>query len=172
MAQNDKSSKLEAQLESLISKAISKVGGKKESDICHFIPVSSGGYMHHFTLRKLKHKNPTQLFDMIEKFITASNKPSRVAPKQRAPRGSRKRRDQIVLSKLDIDRMLHMARMAGDKDMIRKLTPRRDLRAIKRELISSIRHNRVEPELWTSYVESLNNQAALSGLVNPAAAAF
>lgn len=172
MAQNEKSSKLEAQLEGLIAKAIAKVGGKKESDICHYIPVSPGGYMHHFTLRKLKHKNPSQLFEMIEKYITSNSKPSRVAPKQRAPRGSRKRKDQIVLSKLDIDRMLHMARMAGDKDMIRKLTPRRDLRAIKRELISSIRHNRVEPELWNSYVESLNNQAALSGLVNPAAAAF
>ena len=53
-----------------------------------------------------------------------------------------------------------MARQANDKEMIRKLTPKKDLRTIKRELISSIRHGRVEPDLWTLYVDTMASQAA------------
>ena len=169
-AATEKHSKQEAkELEQLIHKAISKVGGKKENDICRFLPITSGGYMHHFTLRKMKYQNPQQLFDLIAKFIVNVDRPVTVAPKQRAARGSRKRRDQIAFTKQDLERMLHMARMAGDKDMIRKLTPRKDLRTIKRELISSIRHGRVEPELWNSYVEAVNNLSAFAN--NPAATA-
>ena len=40
------------EIESVIAKAIKKVNGRKENDLCRFIPVTSGGYMHHFTLRK------------------------------------------------------------------------------------------------------------------------
>lgn len=144
------------QLESLILSAVKKIGAKKENDICRYIPSSTGGYIHHFTMRKMKTEQPDQLAQMISKFIINPDKPSSVKPKQRAARGSRKRRDQFLFSKQDIDRMLHMARLAGDKDMIRKLTPKKDLRTVKRELISSIRHGKVDQDLWTSYVESIS----------------
>ena len=49
------------QLESLINAAVKKVGGQKENDICHYIPVSTGGYIHHFTLRKMKSEDPKRL---------------------------------------------------------------------------------------------------------------
>ncbi|MBS4171446.1 Uncharacterized protein NEOC95_002196 [Neochlamydia sp. AcF95] len=152
------------QLESLIQTAVKKLGAKKENDICRYIPSSTGGYIHHFTMRKMKTEDPEQLTDMILKYIINVDKPSPVTPKQRAARGSRKRRDQILFSKQDIERMLNMARLAGDKEMIRKLTPKKDLRSIKRELIASIRHGKVEQDLWTSYVEaiSLNNNLAAS----------
>ena len=58
-----------AELESIITKAIKKVGGSKENDLCRYIPMSSGGYMHHFTLRKMKNKQPDSLANLIEKFI-------------------------------------------------------------------------------------------------------
>jgi hypothetical protein len=151
-------SKVDAKnLESVIHAAIKKVGGRKENDLCRYIPVATGGYMHHFTLRKLKSESPEQLADLITKFIIQADKPSNVTPKQRAARGSRKRRDQLVFSKQDIERMLNMARLAGDKDMIRKLTPKKDLRTVKRELLSSIRHGRVDQELWNFYVEAVTN---------------
>ncbi len=102
----------------------------------------------------MKYEDPKQLADMVTKFIIEKNKPSTVPPKSRAARGSRKRRDQYVFTKDDIERLLHMARLSGDKDMIRKLTPRKDLRQVKRELISSIRHGRVDQELWNTYVEA------------------
>lgn len=153
-------------LDNLISKAISKVSAKKENDLCRYLPVSTGGYMHHFTFRKMKNEDPQVLAEMIVKHILTNNdKPNMVPPKPRAARGSRKRRDAISFSKHDIERMLHMARMAGDKDMIRKLTPKKDLKTIKRELISSIRHGRIEPEYWNYYVEAVTNQNALIGLV-------
>ncbi len=164
---NDKHSKADIkELENLISKAIAKVSAKKENDLCRYLPVSTGGYMHHFTFRKMKNENPQELIELITKHIINSNeKPHTVPPKPRAARGSRKRRDQISFSKHDIERMLHMARMAGDKDMIRKLTPKKDLKTIKRELISSIRHGRIEPELWNFYVEAVTNQNAFSSLL-------
>lgn len=147
-------------LEALIQSAIKKIGAKKENDICRYLPVSTGGYIHHFTMRKMKTEQPEQLQALITKYIVNVDKPHNVAPKPRAARGSRKRRDQFLFSKQDIERMLNMARIAGDKDMVRKLTPKKDLRTIKRELIASIRHGKIDQELWHFYVEAINNAAA------------
>lgn len=149
------------QLDALINAAIKKIQGKKENDICRYLPVDTGGYIHHFTMRKMKTEAPQALQTLISNHIINVDKPTTVKPKQRAARGSRKRRDQLVFSKGDIERMLHMARLAGDKEMIRKLTFK-DLRSIKRELISSIRHGRVEPELWNAYVEAMAAQNNLT----------
>ena len=142
-------------LENLIESAIKKVKGAKENDICRYIPIGSGGYIHHFTMRKMKYEDPQQLTDMIQTHIINVDKPSTVPPKQRAARGSRKRRDQFLFTKEDIERMLNMARLAGDKEMIRKLTPRKDLKQLKRELISSIRHNNINHELWNFFIETI-----------------
>lgn len=144
------------ELEDIISKAIKKVGGNKENDLCKYLPMESGGYMHHFTLRKMKHREPSQLGTLIEKFIMKTDRPSSVAPKRRAPRGSRKRRDNLSFSRLQLDRMLQIARLAGDKEVISMLSPKKSLPLVKRELISSIRHGRVEQELWNSYVDCMN----------------
>lgn len=157
MTQQEKQKMDQKLLENLINSAIKKVGAKKENDICRYLPVSTGGYIHHFTMRKMKHEEPEALHALISKYIINSDKPMTVTPKQRAARGSRKRRDQFLFTKQDIERMLNMARLAGDKEMIRKLTPKKDLRTIKRELISSIRHSKVDQELWNSYVEAINN---------------
>lgn len=157
MSSQDKSKFDAKSLEQLISNAIKKVGAKKENDICRYLPISTGGYIHHFTMRKMKTEAPEQLHNLITKFIVNADKPQTVPPKQRAARGSRKRRDQFLFSKGDIERMLNMARIAGDKDMIRKLTPKKDLRTIKRELIASIRHGKVDQELWHFYVETINH---------------
>jgi hypothetical protein len=174
MTTQEKSSKNEVKtLEILINNAIKKIGGRKENDICRYLPMESGGYMHHFTLRKMKTEEPEALSSMINKFIVSHDKPSTVAPKQRAARGSRKKRDQLFFSKIDIDRLRNLAILAGDREMARKLTQRKDLRTIKRELISSIRHGKVDADLWNSYVETItshNNYAAAlaSGNINSA----
>ncbi len=145
------------EVEDLIGKAIKKINGRKENDLCRYLPMTSGGYMHHFTLRKMKTQLPEKLSEMIKTFITNAERPVTVPPKQRAARGSRKKKDQIILTKTDIDHILQVARSAGDKELIRKLTPKKDLRTIKRELISSIRHGRVEQELWNTYSEVTTN---------------
>jgi hypothetical protein len=154
------------EVEDVIAKAIKKVNGRKENDLCKYLPMSTGGYMHHFTLRKMKNRSPTELGSLIEKFIINNEKPSAVAPKQRAARGSRKRRDQVTFTRNQLERMLNIARLAGDKEMISILAPKKSLAICKRELISSIRHSRMEPELWNAYVESLNAQQQLAALTS------
>ncbi|CRX39032.1 hypothetical protein [Estrella lausannensis] len=145
-------------VQALIDKAVAKLGAKKENDICRYLPISSGGYIHHFTMRKMKTENPHELLALIEKFIIAPTKPKTVPPKPRAARGSRKMRGNLSFSKQDMERLLNMARLSGDKELVRKLTPREDLRTIKRKLISSIRHGRIERDLWESYVEAQTSQ--------------
>ena len=142
------------EVEETISKAIKKVGAKKENELCKYIPMTTGGYMHHFTLKKLKAKNPSQLADLISRYIIKADRPSVIAPKSRAPRGSRKRKDQITFSRMQLERMLNIARMAGDKEIISLLAPKKSLASYKRELIQAIRQNRVEQELWNGYSES------------------
>lgn len=157
-------------LEEVIAKAIKKVGVKKENELCKYIPVTSGGYIHHFTLKKMKYKKPAELASLIEEFILNSDTPSTVTPKSRAPRGSRKKRDQITFSRIQLERMLNIARLAGDKEIISILSPKKSLATYKRELIQSIRQNKVNPELWNGYVESLNaiNNPQYAELLNSA----
>src|ERR1700686_4689068 len=80
------------EIEDVITKAIKKIGARKENELCKYLPMKSGGYMHHFTLRKMKYKQPQELSSIIERFVINSDKPVVVTPKQRAARGSRKRR--------------------------------------------------------------------------------
>jgi hypothetical protein len=152
------------QLEHAINLAVKKINGKKENDICRYIPAEEG-YIHHFTFRKMKTENPQKLIEDITSCILNISNPQEVSPKPRAARGSRKRRDFFTFSKQDLERMLNMARLAGDKDMIRKLTPKKDLKTIKKELISSIRHGRVEPELWNLYIETITSHIQAPALV-------
>jgi hypothetical protein len=150
-------------LEEFLSKAIKKVGVRKENDLCKYIPMTSGGYMHHFTLRKMKKKNPQELSTMIKQFIINVSRPMAVAPKPRAARGSRKRRDQLTFTKWQLERMLNIARLAGDKDIISILSPKKSLASYKRELIQAIRQNKIDQELWSGYVEAVNVQNVYSG---------
>ena len=144
------------EIEDVIAKAIKKVGAKKENELCKYLPMTSGGYMHHFTLKKMKYKKPSELSSLIDKYIIKADKPAAVPPKSRAPRGSRKRRDQITFSRIQLERMLNIARLAGDNEIISILSPKKSLATYKRELIQSIRHERIDHELWNGYVESLN----------------
>ena len=148
-------------VEDVIAKAIKKVGARKENELCKYIPMTSGGYMHHFTLRKMKNKKPKELGSLIKRYIIEADKPLIVPPKQRAARGSRKRRDQITFTRTQLERMLNIARLAGDKDIISVLSPKKSLATYKRELIQSVRHGKVNQELWNGYVESVNAQQEL-----------
>lgn len=167
MTFNENSGKLKSlkELEDVISKAIKKVGVKKENDLCKYLPMTSGGYMHHFTLKKMKKKQPDELGGIIQRYIINADKPLVIAPKTRAPRGSRKRRDQIAFTRTQLERMLNIARLAGDKEIISVLSPKKSLAAYKRELIQSIRHNKVEQDLWAGYVESINSQQILTNAI-------
>lgn len=137
----------------VLTRAIQKVGGKKENDLCRYLPMKSGGYMHHFTLKKMKSKQPKELSSLIQEFILNQQSPSTVAPKQRAARGSRKKKDLITFTKPVLERLLSLAKSAGDKEVVSMLRPSRSLASIKRELIQSIRQNRIDADLWSAYTD-------------------
>lgn len=157
------------EIEEIIARAIRKLGAKKENELCKYLPMKSGGYMHHFTLRKMKYKQPQELSGIIERFVVNAERPTVIAPKQRAARGSRKRRDHMNFTRIQLERMLNIARLAGDKEIITILSPKKSLATCKRELIQAIRHNKAESELWNSYVEAVQAHQILSS--DPAYAA-
>ena len=149
------------QLEEVISRAVKKVGGRKENDLCKYIPVKDG-YIHHFTMRKMKHEKPTNLKSMIEKYIINISKPSKVPPKKRAPRGSRKRPEQISLNRTELENLINLVKDAGDVSLVSKLTPRRSLAVCRKELIRSIKNSEVRADLWNMYSETVNTIKAIS----------
>lgn len=151
------------ELEDLIQKAIKKVDGSKENDLCKYIPGPSGGYMHHFTLKKIKNSNPEELFSLLKKFIVEKKDPEALDPKPRAPRGSRKRRDLVNFTRSDIERVLDLARKVGDQDLLVRFSPKRSLPTLKRELTRSIRHNQVNQELWNAYAEAIATLQSVDG---------
>lgn len=152
----DKQPKSLKEIEAVIAKAIKKLGAKKENELCKYLPMTSGGYMHHFTFKKTKSKDPKKLATLIDQYIIDAHEPKAVQPKQRAARGSRKRKDQITFTRGQLDRMLNIARLAGDNEIITVLSPKKSLASCKRELMQSVKNGKVEPELWNSYVEAVN----------------
>lgn len=143
------------ELENTIRKAVEKINGKKENDICRYLPISSGGYMHHFTMRKMKTEEPKTLAKLIDKYINSVEKPISVTPKQRAARGSRKRREGISFSRHELEKLLSMAKNLGDHDIISKLSPKKSLAAYRRDLIASVKNNEVDEKLWRNYVDAV-----------------
>ena len=153
-------------IDELVTKAMRKISARKENELCKYLPMKSGGYMHHFTFRKMRSKQPQELAAIVERYVIQSDRPLVVAPKQRAARGSRKRRDHMNFTRNQLERMLNIARLAGDKEIISILSPRKSLATCKRELIQSIRHNKVEQELWTSYTEAVHAQQILAEAIS------
>lgn len=143
---------------SIIERAIKKVGARKENELCKYIPMSAGGYMHHFTLKKMKRRDPSELSALINRFILGPNEPTSVAPKQRAPRGSRKKKDVPSLSRSHLDQMIALARSAGARDLVALLSPKKSLAAAKKELIQAIKDERIDENLWMNYVDLTNSK--------------
>ena len=102
---------------------------------------------------------------MIDRFVMNTDKLTVVPPKQRAARGSRKRRDHMNFTRNQLERMLNIARLAGDKEIISILSPRKSLATCKRELIQSIRHNKIDQDLWNGYVEAVNAQQMMNEML-------
>lgn len=146
---------LVSKLEKGIASAVKKLGINKENDICRYIPVPTGGYIHHFTMRKMKHEEPAKLLEMIEKHILNVNgMPPKVEPKKRAPRGSKKQGGAVAFSKGHLERMLNMARLVGDKEIVKMLSAQtKDRKSVRRELIQSIKEDRADLDLWNTWVE-------------------
>ena len=143
------------ELEDTIRKAVKKINGTKENDICRYLPIPNGGYMHHFTMRKMKTEEPLALSVLIDRYINSVEKPASVAPKPRAARGSRKRRGGINFSRSELEKLIDIANKLGEDDIINKLSPRKSLAAYRRDLIMSVKNNEVDEKLWKDYAQAV-----------------
>jgi hypothetical protein len=143
------------EVEKIIELAVQKTDGTKENDICHYLPSpDTAGYMHHFTMRKLKFESPEELSSMIREFVLEPKNPIKITPKQRV-RGRKKKDGSVQLNRNAIDRLLNLARAVGDSESIALLTPKMSLTNSKKQLMSSVRNNNVDDELWNAYKESV-----------------
>ncbi len=143
-----------------IENALKKIQGNKEKDICRYIPGPRGGYIHHFTFKKLKEREPSECLSLIEEFILNPAKPRELDPTPRAPRGLNRSNNQIKLPNDMVSRIIQIARETGDDSLLSKLLAARPLNQVKRDLMRSIRNNRADQELWEAYKEAvLSTQA-------------
>lgn len=152
----DLSSLNEEVLEKTIQQALQKISSKNEKDLCRYLPATKGsGYLHHFSLNKLKKRHPAALMSLLKEFIINPSQPNVLKPKQRAPKGSRKKSDRITFNRDELTNLVELARKAGYRDIVAKLSPQRSLVAIKRDLIRTIKANTIDHELWELYVEGI-----------------
>lgn len=144
-------------LKQAIEQALSKIRGTNENDLCKYLPgLEEEGYMHHFTLKKLKNNNPEKLFSLLRQCIIDADNPRMLEPKPRAARSSHKQRNYAhQFSRADIERVLTLARQIGDEDLIARFSPKRPLQTIKRELIHSIKNDQIRQDLWNAYSEAI-----------------
>ncbi|MGE3954193.1 MAG: hypothetical protein AB7F31_03220 [Parachlamydiales bacterium] len=149
-------------LEATIARAIAKVKGSKENDLCKYLPAEDEGYMHHFTLRKMKSEEPKKLSEMIDQHILKVEKPMRLRHKPRRPRGTRKKHDVIALTRGELEQLMHHLSRVGDEGMLNKFSRRQSLAMIKKQLIAAIRKHQIDHDLWAAYVDTvkLHNPSA------------
>lgn len=142
-----------ALLEKTIEKALQKIQGTKTKELCRYLPPQGGaGHMHHFTFEKLKKNDPSQLEALLEKFIFQPTHPKKIAPKQRAPRGTRKQK-QLIFNREELSCLIEMADKSGYRDIVAKLRPHGSITKLKKSLIDSIKQNNVDHSLWRQYTE-------------------
>lgn len=143
-----------SEIEQLIEKALVKVGGKHEKDICRYLPGEQGGYIHHFTMKKLRKSDPKAFKKMLEECILEAKNPRPLDPKPRI-----RRNRPLSLNQSDLKLVLKLARETGDRFLLAKLENKLSLSQLKRELINSIKGNRLEEELWSAYVQAMETFA-------------
>lgn len=146
-------------VEQIINQAICKINGKDDNDVCKYIPGPKGGYIHHFTFRKIQQDNPEQCIELIKKFILNPENPKVLDPRKRAPR-SLSRKECVHFTHCDIERVLELAKLAGDDDLVTRFNPKRSLPLLKRDLMRSIRKNKINEELWIAYSEVMSSLQA------------
>lgn len=142
-------------LKQAIEEALQKIQANKEKELCRYLPGPRGGYIHHFTFKKLKEKDPDKCLSMIKEFILNITSPRELDPTPRSPRGLNRNNNQIKLPNEMVGRIIQIAREAGDNSLLSKLLSARPLNQIKRDLIRCIRDNKVNQELWEAYKEAV-----------------
>ncbi len=127
-------------IDTIIHKALKKIKTEDENELCRYLPSNKGGYIHHFSFRKLKNRDPQALKALIEEHVLNPVSPQPLPANTRNPRGSRKGNHDIRLSQFDIQKLCILANRSGDAEMAAKLTAKsRTPAQLRRDLMRSIR---------------------------------
>ena len=76
--------------------------------------------------------------------------------------GQKREKDQMTFTRIQLERLLNIAKQTGDKEMISLLSPKTSLATAKRNLIASVRQGIIDDELWASYKESVESYQFIS----------
>lgn len=148
-------------IDDIILMAIEKVQALKENDICRYIPSDEkDGYIHHFTMQKMRKERPAKLAALIHEHIMTPDNPKEVPPRQRAARGSKKNAG-FLFTKSDISRIVGVLQDAGEHDLIHKLVPK-DPKTVKKQLIQAIKNDEVQQPLWDAFCQQVTEKSGVS----------
>ena len=150
------------ELTQCIENAMRKVNTKRETDLCHYIPVKEG-HIHHFAFKKLKHANPTELKQMLAKHILDVETPKNVPPKLRP---SVKKEAALTLKSSQIDQLLMFLKngteFEGSKELIDMLSPQHTLAQVQKLMIDMVRTKDIDEGLWKTYVRMVEEERSTS----------
>lgn len=145
-----------------IARAMSRVGAKKEADLCQYIP-SSKGRLHHFVFGKLKKTQPKELLRLLKEHILEKEIPEQI-PSSPRPFLKVKRTVDIKLKRSQINQLLSVLKNSGMQqgfgDLITILSPYQSLKQVQRLVIDMIKRKGVDENLWVTYKKLVEEEKA------------
>ena len=134
-----------------------KLGIKKESDLCWYIPAEEGGYLYYSTFRSLKKKDPQKLEELIQAHIVWPKKPKKFPPNPRKSTSTSLSSHQTIpLSEQDS----HTAPKEETETINPRLPKTESLQKLLSELLQEIRSNK------ESYKPSSKSQEVYEQSIN------
>ncbi len=144
-----------AVLEKSIKKALARTNSKNELDLRKYIPSQAddkSGYLHHFSLNKMKKTNPEQLNKLIEEFILTPPSPKPIAGGKRNQKSRFPRSESSMLIKL-----INIALKSGDQDAVRYLIEKCSIKEIRHAFIRTLMERKIDEQLWEAYKASVRS---------------
>ena len=148
---------MSSKLNEVISQALKKLNTSEEKDLCRYLPGEKGGYIHHFSYKKMKHCLPEKLIALLQQYVTNPSNPQPLEPRKR----ERKKRGALSglnLSEMQLKRLVLLAESSGDEDLAELLKPKLSLSDCQKALIDMVRNQTVDVSLWKDYVQAINYQ--------------
>ena len=145
---------LKDEIDSILAQATKKAKASNINELCYYIPDENGYRMHHFTLRKLRETDPSKLISLINEHILKAESLKKVKGKPRAP--SKK----LNLGSSDLYALLNLARQSNNTALVEKLQESLPFSVIKKQMLESIRNEKIDEGLWNSYVSFLRSRDA------------
>lgn len=132
--------------EKFIKKAMEKVGVKKESKLCQYIPDEKTGCIHHFKYARIKEDTPEKACALIDKYIIQPKEPKTFKMK-RGARGE----STVILTKEKTQKILEAALKSQNQEILNILATDKLFKTVRAELIASIYRDKPNTDLWSSY---------------------